>query len=891
MKNPRKIFIVISVVLAATAAVLAGSFNILGGRHRDTVQQELQKLFGQEVRFANLKVHLLGWPGFAAQDLRIADDPRFAATPILRAHELILGVRLWPLFFGRIVIDSLTLREPEFQIITDETGRLNIHSLIHPNKEQTPSPKLPAPPTERKPDSVRFSLATLRIDHGRVIYLDRSVKEPAELQLRAIDMKLSGLNAMKTTRLRFAAALTEGLGQDVHIEGRLGPAGPEQTWLRREMNMNLRLDSLHVPVVARAIAWLRDKIPAELELTGPMSLQATVKGTLARPRLENITLSAPLFGSPDYNAVLTGAVEFSERRSWQDAQLKGGVRMDPLPLDRLRNLRWFREHLSPSLATDGAIAIYSQFEGTWETLRIGALLRADKSEWHYKTWLRKPIDRPAELRTRVARQKDKFFFHESEFVSGPNRVRFNGFVDTGKAPKLQLRLYNTSGLITEWRELFAPAAFVGVAGQTELNIVIERYWLPDDDSWSVDGYFRLRGGAFTRPESGTNIDDVNGTITFSGRQANFNNVRFRLGHSVFALEGVAPDILAAAASYQVRSAQLSLADLSPLGIKLTGQLNAISAQGAAQFHGGTLVLDGHVLSPKGRLADFDFNDLRAKIAWSGSGLTFNDLTLRAYDGIVRAHGYLAGAGANLGSFELSARAEALALGALSRRYLPVPVDKIQGRLDGQGQFAMTATDGNGVVNALEGKAETTVNHGVIQDFNMVSQLLLRGSGTTVSPETIARLPPGFANLLTQRHTVFDSFKANFIVEPQRIRTDNLVIATADYTITGAGWIGFDRSTKWNGLIVLSPKVTQEVQKDYRLVRYLLDRRGRLAITFRVDGKIPNTRIRLDNRALAQTLRAGAPADDQGGEATRQQSDPTEGDKKWLPDTLERFLNR
>jgi hypothetical protein len=219
------------------------------------------------------------------------------------------------------------------------------------------------------------------------------------------------------------------------------------------------------------------------------------------------------------------------------------------------------------------------------------------------------------------------------------------------------------------------------------------------------------------------------------------------------------------------------------------------------------------------------------------------------------------------------------------------VDKIQGRLDGQGQFAMTATDGNGVVNALEGKAETTVNHGVIQDFNMVSQLLLRGSGTTVSPETIARLPPGFANLLTQRHTVFDSFKANFIVEPQRIRTDNLVIATADYTITGAGWIGFDRSTKWNGLIVLSPKVTQEVQKDYRLVRYLLDRRGRLAITFRVDGKIPNTRIRLDNRALAQTLRAGAPADDQGGEATRQQSDPTEGDKKWLPDTLERFLNR
>jgi hypothetical protein len=401
----------------------------------------------------------------------------------------------------------------------------------------------------------------------------------------------------------------------------------------------------------------------------------------------------------------------------------------------------------------------------------------------------------------------------------------------------------------------------------------------------------LRGGVFTHPKSGTHIDDVNGAITFNGQQAKFNNVRFRLGHSVFALEGVAPDILAAAASYQLRSAQLSLADLSPLGIKLAGQLNAFSAQGAAQFHSGTLVLQGHVLAPKGRFADFDFDDLRAKIAWSGTGLTFNDLSLRASDGILRADGHLGGAGANLGSFELSARAEALALGALSRRYLPALEGKIQGQLDGRGQFALIATDGNGVVNTLEGKGETTVSRGVIKDFNMVSQLLLRGSGTTVSPETIARLPLGFANLLTQRHTVFDSFKANFIVEPQRIRTDNLVIATADYTITGAGWIGFDRTTKWNGLIVLSPKVTQEVQKDYRLVRYLLDRRGRLAITFRVDGNIPNARIRLDNRALAQTLRAGAPPDDQGGEATRQRTEETEGDKKWLPDTLERFLNR
>ena len=127
------------------------------------------------------------------------------------------------------------------------------------------------------------------------------------------------------------------------------------------MNLTLRLDSLHVPVVARAVAALRDKIPRELDVTGPMSLQAKAAGTLARPRFENITLKAPLFGSSDYNATVTGDIEFSERRSWEDARLQGKLTIDPLPLTRLRNLTWFRQNLSPSLVTDGAISVYSRW--------------------------------------------------------------------------------------------------------------------------------------------------------------------------------------------------------------------------------------------------------------------------------------------------------------------------------------------------------------------------------------------------------------------------------------------------------------------------------------------------------------------------------------------------
>jgi uncharacterized protein involved in outer membrane biogenesis len=270
--------------------------------------------------------------------LRIADDPRFAATSVLRARELILGVRLWPLLRGRVVIDALTLREPELQIIIDESGRLNLARLIEHRKERAPAlAARPALPQQRS-GMVRIAIDSLQIVDGRLIYLDRSVKHSAELQLTDVDLNLKGLDDKKTSRLRLAAALTEGLGQDLVVNGQFHAATADQPWLQREIDLTLRSDSLHVPVVARALAALRDRIPREVDISGPMSLQAHAGGSLARPRIDDIVLKAPLWGASDYNLTLTGAIQFSERRSWEDAEISGTITASPLPLVQLRNL-------------------------------------------------------------------------------------------------------------------------------------------------------------------------------------------------------------------------------------------------------------------------------------------------------------------------------------------------------------------------------------------------------------------------------------------------------------------------------------------------------------------------------------------------------------------------
>ncbi|HEY2922396.1 MAG TPA: AsmA-like C-terminal region-containing protein [Candidatus Binatia bacterium] len=891
IKSPRKLVALIFLTVLVLATVLVQSFNIVAGRHREQVQQELQKVLGQDVSFDALEVNLLGRPGFVAKEFRIADDPRFAATPAVRAKELILGVSVWNLFFGRLVIDSLTFKEPEFQIITNETGLLNLTELINRKNELQKIPKLRPPTPERKHTPVAFAIAAVRIKQGRVEYVDRSIKEPAELRVKNISMTIKELESAEAMKISIAASLTEGVGQDVRIDGQLKPAPRDHSWIHRDIDLNVRLDSLHVPVVARAIAGLRDKIPRELDVTGPMSFQANVSGTPERPRFGDITLKVPLFGSSDYNAVINGSVAFSERRAWEDAQVQGKLVVAPLALTQLRKLRFFEQSLSPLLVTGGTLAIFSRFEGTWESLRIGALVRADKAELRYKDWLHKSTNAPAEIKARISRQNQRWLFHESALVVGPARMDFSGSVEYDPAPRLQLKLRSKQSPVSAWSELLTPLNYYGVAGKADWNIDFTKGLNPADENWSVHGQLLLADSEFKHRGNGRGIENLGGQVVFDGKQARINNVRFRLRTSLISLDGAVANLLEPSVNYKLRSAELNLADLPFLDAGPPLLLKDVDANGEIQLDNGQLLLTGSVTSRQGSLQPFEFDNLRSDMTLSATGLTFKNLTLQILNGTLRSDGYWASVGENSRRLQTSWQVDALDMRRLIAQWIPQLKDRIEGQLIGKAQFEATATDGAGMKDGLKGSGEALIRRGVIRDFNLVSHLLLRGSGTTVSAASTSRLSPGFAALVKRPDTPIDSLKANFVIDHRRIHTEDLIITTPDYTITGAGWIGFNRSTKWNGLIVLSPRLTQEVQRDYRIIRYLLDRRGRLGISFGVEGKIPDVKIRLENRALAQALRAGSPARGDDADAGNKPGQETKDGRKWLPDALERFLRR
>jgi hypothetical protein len=888
MRKSYKFVLLFLTAFTVMMIVFIQAFNTLAGKNREQVHQELQRFLGKDATFEQLEASLWGGLGFSAKEFRIADNPRFAATPAVRAKDFKLGVSLIQLLFGRIVVNSLTFEAPEFQIITDERGLLNLAELAIPAREPRAAPSLRTAPTERKsPAAVNFLVTRVKVKNGRIDFIDRSVKEPAELRVKNVDMELKGFNSVEKIKLTFAAAMTEGLGHDVRIDGQLGPLRQDHNWSQQPVELAIRIDSLSLPLLSRALPFLRDRIPRELDVTGPLALQANLAGSFSQPRVTDIALRVPLFGSSNYNAILEGFVELSEGRPWPEAQFKGKLTLNSINLAQLRNLPFLKQSLPPALATEGSVNAYSQFEGSWTNLRAGILIKADKSEFRYGDWLRKPADSPAELRAQISRQKNSLTLHESVLSLGGSKMMLSGVAEETPAPRLQLRLRSDSSPVASWGRLVSPLSFHGIGGTVQWDILCDKE-LALANGWSIHGKLKLADTELRQKQSGRKIDHLSADVSFLGKAAVLKDVFFQLGSSRIALAAQVANINQPRVTYELQSAEFNLKDLPIFPGSKPNQVRNVTATGELQWQSGIPWLKGRVSSSEGSLENISYRDLQLDVTWSPKVIDFKNLTLRALDGRLRSDGHWSAGTEQPERFTLAPYIESMDLGAFLEKKFPQLKNRIEGQLNFRGQFGAAANNGATVVESLQGSGESVIHQGTIRHFNLLTKII-PGGGDSTSSKSAPRLPESLAEVVNHQDTPFETLKASFNVDQQRIRTEDLSLITPDYTITGAGWVGFDRTTQWNGLLVLSPRITQELQREYKLIRHLLDRRGRLSVSFRVEGRFPKVQVRPENRALAQVLRRGFSS--RAGETVPGGNKSVEKEERegWLPQVLQELL--
>ena len=603
-----------AVIFAAVALVYC--VNLLVATKRDLVYEELQRFAGKDVAFDEFEVTLLTGLGFSAKAFRIADSPVFAATPLLRAKELRMGVSLLSLMLGRIVINKLTFIEPEFQIITNEEGVMNISSL-EDRKQLVDLPKARSSASKRELSSVNFVVTNFQIKNGRIDFIDRSVRAPAEMQIKRVDINLQGINPNGRAKMTLAASLSESLGQDVRVAGYLGPFARGKGWKEQPVEVNVEFDSLFVPLLTRAVPFFRDKIPPELDIAGPLSLRAKLTGVLARPQVLDFIVKAPILGSLDYNAVLKGSADLSANGVWSEAQLKGNLLLSSIDITRLQGTSMLQDLLPIALSGDGEVSVESIIEGTWNRLRLGTIVRARNSEIRYGTWLRKPRGTAAEWSSKISRQDNRFVVHESVLTLGSTRTNLSGVYEYGSRARLQIRARADQSDLSQVLELFPALQSFRATGNLHGEVLATKVMI-GDSSWSMNGKLEISEAELRNENSRRKLERLRASLLLLGKQARIEHAAFRIRSSDFELTGAVADLATPTLTCELRSANLHLADLADFPVAKSDRLQNVRLSGKLTLEDGTPRMRGTVSSSEGTLHDVPYLDLRSVIAWSAA---------------------------------------------------------------------------------------------------------------------------------------------------------------------------------------------------------------------------------------------------------------------------------
>lgn len=212
------------VLLIGAALIVPGLIDWNG--YKGEIAAQVKAATGRDLAIGgNLSFAVLPSPHLSAADVRFASIPGAAEPAMVRLKTLDVQVKFLPLLGGRIEVASVTLVEPVIVLERLADGREN-WILRPPASAAAPPPGAPpvaaAPPAALAGNADTFSLDSLRIQRGMVIWRDdaahseeRIEKLDADVQARSLAGPFRAQGSLVARGVPLALTLSLGrLAQD-----------------------------------------------------------------------------------------------------------------------------------------------------------------------------------------------------------------------------------------------------------------------------------------------------------------------------------------------------------------------------------------------------------------------------------------------------------------------------------------------------------------------------------------------------------------------------------------------------------------------------------------------------------------------------------------------------
>ena len=196
-------------VLLLVGLVVSLPFLIDLTRYQEQYRPVIEQALNRKVSLRDIRLTI--WPRIGARvgGFAIEDDPAFRAGPFASLTSLDVGVKLMPLFSGKVEVEEITLREPVITVVKNRQGVMNISTL----GASGPKASEPAPPPTPAPEGGPFrALALLAVDRvgitrGSLLYRDESTPTPTEYAVQNLELLLRSVKLGQTPTLHVTATI------------------------------------------------------------------------------------------------------------------------------------------------------------------------------------------------------------------------------------------------------------------------------------------------------------------------------------------------------------------------------------------------------------------------------------------------------------------------------------------------------------------------------------------------------------------------------------------------------------------------------------------------------------------------------------------------------------
>jgi AsmA protein len=245
MSRPLRIVAIVMAVLIVL--VLIVPFLIPVNQFRSTIEQKASAALGRKVEVGNLSLSLFSG-GLGADNLSIADDPKFSSSPFLTAKSVKVGVELMPLIFSKTLnVTDVSIDSPQVSLIRDTKGEWNYSSFgasaAKSQASQEPAAAKPAatPATSSSAAGGEFSVQKLELKNGRITVGSTSSQKRSTYD----DVSVTASNVSLTSK--FPVTVTANLpgGGNLKVDGTVGPVDTTNSVLT-PLNAKLTVNSLNL---------------------------------------------------------------------------------------------------------------------------------------------------------------------------------------------------------------------------------------------------------------------------------------------------------------------------------------------------------------------------------------------------------------------------------------------------------------------------------------------------------------------------------------------------------------------------------------------------------------------------------------------------------------------